>query len=214
MPAQKTIRKKIFLLPPEAAKHGFAIRLSSASPELLTRDYVSHPRRILAAGAKEGASFAAKLAGFSAVDGTLAVRQRTISLRLAVDDTKITPSSHPWEGSGIELFFAPVHGGKICQIFLVPQPGGRKVKVLDRQLKPVAGIHARIDTHAKGAGYEINVEIPFAKAGIPPEQTSFLFDTIVHLTALGDAHSGGRTSLSGVFDSSENPGHFAQVEAA
>jgi alpha-galactosidase len=213
-PAGKTIRKKISLLRPETAKDGFAIRLSSASPEILTRNYVIHKRRRLSAGGKEGAPFELKLAGYPAVDGCLIVRQHAIALRLAVDDTKIAPGASPREGSGIELYFADIRGRNICPIFLVPQAGGRKVRMLDRQFKPVAANRARIGAHPTGAGYEINVEIPFAAVGISRGQPSFLFDTIVRLTALGDAHSGGRTSLSGGFDSNQNSNRFVQVDRA
>jgi len=210
MPAGKTVRKKISLPRPETTKEGIAIRLSSASPDVLTRDHVIYKRRILSAGGNDGAPFELKLAGFPAVEATLAVQKQAIAVRLAVDDTKITPGRQPWEGSAIELFFA--QGGDICRIFLVPQAGGRKVRVLDRGAKPLATIRARISPHPKGAGYEINAELPFASVGLTKAGKSFLFDVIVHLTALGDAHSGGRTSLSGQFESHLNSDHFAQVE--
>jgi alpha-galactosidase len=211
VPARKTVRKRVSLHRPAAAREGFAIQLSSASPAVLTRDCVIRPRPVLAATGKSGAPFQLKLAGFPAVEAHLAVRQRTLSLRLAVDDTKITPGSRPWEGSGIELFFANLDGANIRQIFLQPQKGGRQVKVLGQDLKPIPAIKARLGRHPKGAGYEITAEIPFTAASIPPGETAFLFDAIVHLTALGDAHSGGATSLSGTFDSSLNSIGYAQV---
>jgi hypothetical protein len=141
------------------------------------------------------------------------VQKEVIALRLVVDDTKITPSLKPWEGSGVEIFFSEIHGGEVCQLFLVPQPGGRTVRVLNRQLKPVSSIRARMGRHPSGAGYEMNAEIPFATAEIPRGSKSFLFDTIVHLTALGDAHAGGATSLSGEFDSNRNSTRFVRVDA-
>jgi alpha-galactosidase/6-phospho-beta-glucosidase family protein len=212
VPAGKTIRKKISMVGPETAKESFTIRLSAASPDLLTRNHIVYKHRVLSAGGKEGASFELKLAGFPAVEGNIAARQRTIALRFAVDDSKVDPGARPWEGSGIELFFTDTQGRKITQIFLVPQAGGRSVKALDRGQKPIAAVRARIGAHPQGAGYEVNAEIPFAAVGLPKGQTSFLFDAIVHISALGTAHSGGRTSLSGEFDSSRNSNHFIQVE--
>jgi alpha-galactosidase len=209
IPAGKTIHEKVSLHKPEAAhKEGFAVRLFSASPELFTHDLIFHKRRELAAGGK-GAPFELKLAGFPAVEGNLAVRAGTVFLRVAVDDTKINPGVRPWEGSGIELFFTQGHD--ICQIFLVPQEGGREVRVLDRQLKPIAAIRAQIASHPAGAGYEVSAEIPFSAVDLTHE-TKFLFDIIVHLSALGDAHSGGRTSLSGQFQSNQNSSLFAEVD--
>jgi hypothetical protein len=67
--------------------------------------------------------------------------------------------------------------------------------------------------HPRGAGYEVHAEIPFAAVGLPQGQKEFLFDAIVRLTALGDAHSGGATSLSGSTDSHHNSSRFAQVLA-
>ena len=211
VPAGKTIRKPLSFSQPIAVADGFAIRLNSDSPELLTRDYLIRKRRVLSAGGKEGAPFELKLAGFPAVDGSVRVAGDTIALRLAVDDTKITPGQRPWEGSGIRLFFADIQGRNICPLYLVPQVGGRKVKAFDRDLK-VSAIRARSGPNPRSAGYEINAEIPFAVAGIPAGQTSFLIDMIVNLTALGDAHSGGRTSLSGEFDSNQNSSHYIQVD--
>jgi hypothetical protein len=213
VPANSTLRKRVTF--PRSRENGdsFAVRLVSASPDLFTRDYVVLKRQILSAAGKEGAGFELKLAGFPAVQGNIAVQKEVIALRLVVDDTKITPSLKPWEGSGVEIFFSEIHGGEVCQLFLVPQPGGRTVRVLNRQLKPVSSIRARMGRHPSGAGYEMNAEIPFATAEIPRGSKSFLFDTIVHLTALGDAHAGGATSLSGEFDSNRNSTRFVRVDA-
>jgi alpha-galactosidase len=41
---------------------------------------------------------------------------------------------------------------------------------------------------------------------------AFLFDVIVNITALGDAHSGGSTSMSGDLDSHGNSRRFHRVE--
>jgi len=214
IPAGKTIRKKITMLKPEAAKEGFALRLSSSSPEIFARDYVIQKRRVLSAGEKGGASFDLKLAGFPAVDANLAITKGKINLRLAIDDTKITPQPlSPWEGSGVELFFSNLQGRGIRQIFFVPQPKGSKVAVLDSNLKPIPGIQAKVGPHPRGAGYEMIIELPFSAAGLAASDTSFLFNIIVNLAALGDAHTGGRTSLNGRFDSHTSSDHFVQVEA-
>jgi alpha-galactosidase len=199
VPAGKTVRKKISLSRPRSEK-GFMLGVSTTSPDVLTRSYVARSHPVLDASTKEGAPFAMKLAGFPAVEGHITVKARTILVRLAVDDTKIDPGLVPWQGSGIELFFADLQGGNIRQIFVTPQKGGRQVKVLSRDLKPIPAIKARIGQHPRGAGYEVHVEIPFTAAGVPASETGFLFDAFVHLSALGDAHSGGRTTLSSTFD--------------
>ncbi len=216
IPAGKTIRKTIAVPHPEAAKEGFALRLSSDSRDVFTRDYVIQKRRIFSAGTKGGTPFDLKLAGFPAVDASIAVLPRAIALRFAIDDTKITPClERPWEGSGVELFFIGLQGRGIRQIFVVPEANGRKVHVLDMQQKAIPSVRTRIGApFRKAGGYELNIEVPFAAAELAPDETTFLFDAIVHLTALGDAHGGGRTSLSGRFDSHVNSDYFVQVEGA
>jgi alpha-galactosidase/6-phospho-beta-glucosidase family protein len=209
VPAGKTVRKKFAITKPEAMEEGFALRVSS-SPDVLARDCVVYPRNVLSAGQREGAAFELKLAGFPAAAGRIAVQQKTVLIDLTVDDSKIVPARVPWEGSCIELFFADLQGRKIRQFFLVPQPGARKVKSLDQSLKPVP---FKTDIRSNGSGYEIHVKIPFSEIGPEEHKGGFLFDCLVDLTALGDAHSGGRASLSGGFDSHENASRFARVEA-
>ena len=210
VPAGKTVHQKLSLKRTAAAVEGFAIRLTSASPDLLVRDAVIMKRRVLAAQEKDGTAFALKLAGFAAVEGRLAVKGNSLALRMTVDDTKITPGENPWNGSSIEIFFADSQGNDIRQFFIVPQPGARKVRFIDRQLKAVPKVAARIRPHTRGAGYEVEIEIPFAATGLAAKK-AFLFDTIVNLTALGDAHGGGSTSLSGDLDSHANSRHFHLV---
>ncbi len=212
VPARRTIIKKVSLPRPAAAKEGFAVRLSTASPEVFVRDFIIPRRRILSAGAAEGAPFDLELAGNPAVEGSLAVRGSSVVLRLAVDDTKITPSARPSEGSSIELYFASLGKPDTRQFFLVPKAGRRGIKVLDGRLKPVPAIRAKIGPARRGAGYEVEAVIPLSVANISEKQPAFLFNTIVNLCGLGDAHGGGRTSLSGRFEPSWNAGAFAQVD--
>jgi alpha-galactosidase len=213
VPAGKTTRKKISVPNPETAKEGFSLRLVSNSPDVFTRDYVMQKRRVLLAAEKGGAPFDLKLAGFPAVEASLSVQKRVISLRIAIEDSKIAPMlQRPWEGSGVELFFADIKGRDIRQIFVVPQANMRKVDIRDNRLKPISNIHATIGKHPRVSGYEMHIEVPFAAAGLAPGDTRFLFDAIVNLTALGDAHGGGRTSLTGRFDSHVRSDYFAQVE--
>jgi alpha-galactosidase len=214
IPAGKTIRKKILVARPGPLTEGFALRLSSASRDIFLRDCVAHKRTVLAAGAKDGAPFELKLAGFPAAEGRVTVKNSNVELSVMVDDTKITPGGNPWEGSVVELFFADAKGGGLRQFFVIPQKGGRRVKVVAAQNKPVPAIHARIGAHPRGTGYQVDVKVPLSLFGVTANQKSFLFDTIVRLTNLGDAHSGGNTSLSGAFDSFQNTSRFARVEMA
>jgi alpha-galactosidase len=212
VPAGKTLRKKVVLPRSGGLDEEFSVQVSCDSPEVLTRDYIFRKRKVLAAGEKGGAPIELKLAGFPAVEGNIAVEGKRLSLRLAVDDTKISPAQNPWDGSDAEIYFANPGERKINRYIFVPQPGGRKLKVLDEHLKPTSAVTAMIKAHPRGTGYEIEATIPFAAAGVTADSKHCLFDVIVNLSALGDAHSGGRTSLSGGFYSSHETTLYAQLE--
>jgi alpha-galactosidase len=213
--AGKTARKSVALPRPDA--HEFILRLTSSSTEILLRDGVVRERRELSS---EGAAIALTLAGFPAVDGSLAVRNgahgkaaRSVVLKLAVDDSKIVPAENPWDGSSIELFFADAHGKFIQQLFIVPDRKARRATLLDRGLRPVKDAAARLHPARRGAGYEVEAEIPLVALGFA-KANAFLFDLIVNITALGDAHSGGKTSLSGDLDAWTNSKRFHRVTLA
>jgi len=216
VPAGKTVRKSVTLARPPADE--FRFRLTSPATDILLRDGVSRKRRDLAGAEGDGAPIALKLAGFPAVEGRMAVqngthgrKSRAVVLKLAVDDSKVFPAENPWEGSSITLFFANAKGDSIQQFFVVPQRGAKGVKLLDHSLKPLADAQATIKPASRGAGYEIEADIPLRTLGLA-EADEFLFDLIVNISALGDAHSGGRTSLSGDFDSHLNSQRFHRVE--
>ena len=212
VPAGKTIRKKVSF-PGASADQEFMVRLSSESPDVFTRDCAVGKRWVLKAGGKEGAPFDLKLAGFQAADGNLSVDKQKLTLRLGVDDTNIVAAVNPWEGSCAELFFSVPGSGQIQQIFLIPQPGAKKIKVLDHRLNPISAIKASVRPHPKGSGYEITAEIPLSFIGATGK-SGFLFDLIVDMMTLGTVHSGGRASLSGSLGSHIDSGAFAQIDAA
>jgi len=216
VPAGKTVRKTVALPRPDSDE--FVLRLTSPSPEVLLRDGIVHKRRTLPAALPEGAPISLKLAGFPAVEGRITVqngahgkKSHTVSLRLEIDDSKIKPADNPWDGSSVELFFADAQGKYIQQLFLVPDRAAKRAALLDRGLKPLKGTTSRVHPARRGAGYEIAAEIPLAVLGLD-KADAFLFDVIVNITALGDAHSGGSTSMSGDLDSHGNSRRFHRVE--
>jgi alpha-galactosidase/6-phospho-beta-glucosidase family protein len=211
IPAGKTLRKKVSFPGAALSEQELVIKLSSASPEVFTRDCVVNKRLVLKSAGKEGAPFSLKLAGFPAAEGTIAVDQQKPTLRIAVDDSHITAAGNPWEGSCVELFFSAPNSGKIHQFFLVPQPGAKKIKALDQHTRPARAIAAQIRPHPKGSGYEVEAKVPLSLIGAGGK-TSFLFDVIVDLMTLGTVHSGGRASLSGGLNSNADSGAFAQIE--
>ena len=210
VPAGKTLRKKVSFPGAALSEQELTIQVSSDSPDVFTRDCIVHKRWTVKAG-KEGAPFILKLAGFHAADGTISVDHQKLTLKIAVDDTNIVAAGNPWEGSCVEIFFAVPGSGQIRQFFIVPQPGAKKVKVLDPHFKNVSAIAAQIRPHPKGSGYELEAKIPLSLVGAAGKP-SFLFDIIVDMMTLGTVHSGGRASLGGGLNSNADSSTFAQIE--
>jgi len=151
-----------------------------------------------------------QLNGFDAVVGTMNSQGKDIAFDLKVEDSKISPNlTSPWEGSCLELFFANPAYPTVNQLFLVPQAKGKKALVLTRDLKELSG--AKAEQNIQPTGYTVKFTLPRKALGIPAEG-EFLFDIIANLTALGDAHSGGRTALNGEFDSSAHTEHYSVVD--
>jgi hypothetical protein len=162
--------------------------------------------------------FALSLAGFPAARGTLALRGDALRLVCEVDDSKITPgpAGSAWTGSCVELFFDTSGGtGPVRRATLVPQPDNEShpagsVTVLDGDVKPLTGLEARYES--RPAGYTMHAAIPLAALDIASSASSILFDTLITITALGDAHSGGRTALNGSFESGRESKHFTRLK--
>jgi alpha-galactosidase/6-phospho-beta-glucosidase family protein len=149
------------------------------------------------------ATFNLFLGGERAVSGRFRAFADRLRVTLEVADSKVTPEdtvSRAWSGSCLELFFAQSAAHESMQFLVIPQPEGTEPRLADgrKDVYITEGIKA---TQAiTPISYTVNLEIPWAAIGLSGDADSFLFDAIAMLSALGDAHSGGRTSLNGGFD--------------
>jgi hypothetical protein len=162
----------------------------------------------------EAVKFTAALNGFPAVEGTLRPGNGSVHIYLKVEDSQISPhATSPWEGSCIEIFTAAGDGAPIRQICLQPQPAGSEARVLycapGKQVHPLPGAEAQQTIH--GTSYEIETTLTYEQLSLPADAKEFLFDAIFRLTSLGDAHSGGRTSLNESFESNKRSEHYRRV---
>jgi alpha-galactosidase len=208
VPAGKTVRRDV-LLRRRGEDRAFTLVLGSAKDGVLTRSLLV-PVRIKLDLAGGRARIAAELNGFPAVEGTLALEKNRLRLAVRVQDSKITTQrDQPWTGSCVELFFARENGKAIRQIFIVPGPGKKKPVALDAQRRPIPG--ARIRQTVAGTHYDLDVILPLKAVGLADGDRTFLFDAIFDITALGDAHSGGKAALNGKLDSSTLSTHYSRV---
>ena len=208
VPAGKTVRRDV-VLRRCSEDRAFTLVLRSAKDGVLTRSLPVPVRKNLDLTGGP-ARIEAELNGFPAVEGSLAREKNRVRLAVRVQDSKITTQPDQlWTGSCVELFFARESGKAIRQIFIVPGPGKKKPVAIDAQKRPVPGILIR--QTVSGTHYDLDVTLPLKAVGLADTERTFLFDAIFNLTALGDAHSGGRAALNGSLDSSSLSAHFSRV---
>ncbi len=194
---------------PAAVHEGFRVTVEEVPAGVLAVDLLSRPRKVLRAGGADPALQIA-LAGTPAVKGWIDDAGKELRFRFQVDDSKVLLGKVPWGGSSLELFIAPENEGAAFQVIAVPGKGADKPKLVDAKIKPVPG--ARLSQRANGSGYEIEIAVPKASLRLPPQAKVFLLDCYANIQALGDAHGGGRASLSGSFQAHLGSASYARVE--
>ncbi len=191
-----------------AVTESVRVGLRAAQARVLAIGAVLMPRRRLVIGEEGAAPFALELAGFPCARGTIRRDGDRLRLEMTVDDSDPKPrADSPWMGSCVELFFAEETRAGITQLFVVPGEGS-EAKIVDLSRHPVEG--ATLDLERGAAGYHFRLDLPTARAGIGVDG-AFLFDVFISLNALGDAHSGGRSSLSGKFESNVDMAYAVEV---
>jgi alpha-galactosidase/6-phospho-beta-glucosidase family protein len=217
LPGQ-TVSQVVRIRFPEGVGESAFIDLSSGNPAVISLGVTVTDHDTLDISGGKTAEFTLKLAGEKAVQGRLSALPQGIRLALEVADSKIEPAREiaaAWMGSCVELFFAQGQGAEIQKLWLIPQEDGTAPLLVDGwtfEVNAAPGLGATQETTS--ISYRIEAEIPFAAVGLRPDTGEFLFDAIAMLTALGDAHSGGRTSLNGSFKSWETTKHYSRVIVA
>jgi alpha-galactosidase len=185
---------------------------SEGAVESLCRSLTLQPRKKLTTSDKAPAPLEVKIAGNLALAGTLAIKNghAIISCRVHDSDPKnSTPRTAPWDQSCVELFFDAPVGGQIVQIFIVPQKGKPSPLVMTRLMEDIPGSTASNTFTA--AFYDLKISIPLSRLRLPEHPQAILFDIATTVSALGDAHSGGRGSLNNNPDSYMSSSHYAEV---
>lgn len=203
------LEKSVPLPLPENRNAGFRVCLENAPQGVLPIDLELRPRRNLAAGGEVpaceislGGSPAARL--WFHDDGEL------LCAKAEVFDSQITPGKMPWSGSSLELFFAPEGSNSPYQVILVPGEKQSEPKLVTAQAKLVTG--ALLSQKTRRGSYEIEWSVPKESLRLVATARAFLFDAYANVMALGEAHSGGRGSLSGGFHAHLGTAHFAFVD--
>jgi len=176
------------------------INLKAARPDVLAVGTVLIPRRNLEPGPGGQAEFDLALSGFPCAHGKIRRVAGGVELEMEVKDSNPKVDfENFWKGSCVELFFSSDASPEIRQIFVVPAADDQAGLYASRNQK----LETEFEIERTKLDYTFRTVIPHAETGLA-EQGPFRFDAIVRVGALGDAHSGGRTSLSGKFNGNAN----------
>jgi len=180
----------------EAVTEAIEVTLSSTASNVLCTDTVLRPYPVLKADDDGAAAFHLKLAGFPCAAGSLRRDGDSLVIQMRVEDSDIQKTTRKFQiGSGAEFHFADPSADKVKYVALLPDGEGG-ARFVDRQRNAIEG--ASVEYNQKELYYEATVTLPASL--VYADNDTFFMDCSVNLGALGDAHSGGRASLSGVSD--------------
>ena len=214
LPGQ-TVSQPVRIRFPQGLEAPTFLELQSTSAEVIAFGVAVSSNNQLDLRDGKTAEFTMHLGGERAVKGKMRATPNFLRVILEVNDSKIEIGDEiekAWSNSCVELFFAPSGSTtESFQLLVIPQPGNAASPKLanGRQREYLEGIKA--EQVATVISYKVNLEIPWATVGLSPDAPEFQFDSIAMLTALGDAHSGGRTNLNGSMDSYKTTKHFSKV---
>jgi hypothetical protein len=138
--------------------------------------------------------------GNTVAEGSLTASKPGLDLALRVSDTDVQVDRKvPWDGSSVEIFFAPDKAltDMPVQVVVLPDPKNPALFIAQGGRKIPGG---RVTVRADCGGYDLQIRIPWKAARIVAGKP-FLMEILVRANALGDAH--GR--VNGVWNSSQKP---------
>lgn len=175
------------------ADHDISVGLKADAANVLAIDTVLRPYPVITANEEGAAKFGIELSGFPCAAGSLQREGDNLVIHIRVEDSDIQPTNRKFAiGSGVEFYLADSNAETVSKVMLLADFNGA-VALLDGKREPIPG--ASFDFNKKELFYEATITLPAARAQAMGD--NFFFDCAVSLGALGDAHSGGRSSLSG-----------------
>lgn len=176
--------------------------LQAQEPGVFCRDGLLIPRRTLEPDEEGHAAFQLKLAGEKAVEGCLRAADGCLQVGVRAMDSDPSPleivSNKVRGGSRIELVVLGSGNRRPTSVFLVPESGEQEAYAADAHGEPLSGID--VDFTSEALCYTIRASIPLSIFEIGENSGSLLLDVRCSVAALGDAHSGGFTSLTGIWE--------------
>ncbi|MGJ3243412.1 MAG: alpha-glucosidase/alpha-galactosidase [Opitutales bacterium] len=208
VPAGKTVREplqvKVGKAGIEEAAH---LDLTCRQPAVLCTGVVARPRKRFIPDASGVARVKLELAGNEAGIVDLSREKTGLRLKGRIHDSAVEPAEAAHKGSCLEVFLSSLSDGSVRQIILQPEKNKRTIRVTrkgDPGFKP-----AKQTLRTTPMYYDFDVVLPWKDLPGIEADKPILFDLIGTLQALGDAHSGGRTTLNGTFESWRRSSHYS-----
>ena len=160
-------------------------------------------------------TFELYLGGELAASGTISRDDGNLLLDISVNDSDIQPAQSSvigiMAGSAVELRIAADDQAEVKTLNLIPGKKGNESSAgfFNTLNKVIETGHIRQTTHS--LCYRMNATIPLIEVDLQPDTQEALIEIRVLLSALGDAHSGGATCLSGQPGRKSNLPYFHRV---
>ncbi len=139
--------------------------------------------------------FDMSLSGFPCASGKFRRHAGNLELEMVVEDSAPKPSlESPQLGSRVELFFSQPNSNNICSLRILPLEDKANAISVSDSAASLSGVDYSYSQTK--LNYTVSLTVPLSALGIP-ESGPVLLDALANLEALGDAHSGGKSLLTG-----------------
>ena len=175
--------------------------LESSMESILSRGVQLSPRTELETNESGQSKIQLQLSGEVAATGTVSRNNTDLLLDITVNDSEIHPAKSSvigvMAGSAIEIRIAANDHAQVHTVNMIPGKRGEEstaglLNTLDKRIDV-----GTVFQSTSAMNYQIVANIPLAEFGLDAHTESALIEIRVVLNALGDAHSGGATCLSG-----------------
>ncbi len=184
-----------------------AVGAGCASPLVFSKHFLQPVREIVQPGKD---SVKVIWSGNTVAEGAIVREKSGLKLALRIHDTDIQINRDAfWDGSAIELFFAPTarQAGAPLQLVVLPDRKNPRITAL-KDPRAIPG--AKISVRADKGGYDTEIFIPWKAVGAPAGQP-FLMELQVRVNALGDAHGRVAAIWQGSAKPQQESGNFAVI---
>lgn len=214
VPANSTVRQPVKVRGGTISAEQIEFHVASPDRQVLGLGTMLAARPAIALLDGQAARLPLTLAGFPAGEIQLEKKPNGLAVRATVADSHITvplPGEPLMEHSCVELSFAEdVPGVKVLNIYCIPNPEAAAPMTVLGDLHP-APVEQAVQA-LEGGSYAVDVLVPWSALQRKDAPGTLLFHAAVTIGALGDAHSGGKTSLSGKVGVENDVAHFSMLK--